>query len=434
MAERVSQKDFKDRSRPATITKVDPQNKKVSVKFLQQDGDLVNIDLAYSNVGATYGRLYMPQIGDRVYIDYTHGELPVMIGMKPTNVDYLPYLDPGELCDANSDGSYIHLRNKRRRDASGALVDYDSKAPGTQLEPGGIVLGVRSKQDLQSKAPRWYEHSYLSMFDNGDIALQARYNAKEKGLLFMDGASGYSIWTSGDGRPQSYIEQDPLSHTMTLITDGEMHFHTQGDYKRTIYGNDITDSAAGVQLNLGKDKTSPDPLRGIPADFKQITADTDLNAGDYHIRQSGKFLHIANDRFEIQVGVDPFLASSLAGQGDIYLDNTATTNGKLQVSIKGDVNLAVGGNVNMTVKGDANITTKGNTKITAKECDITSSAKTVVNASEIDLNAKKISLNGGTAKLVTSDDFDAHIHAGVQPGPAVSGSPTKPTIDKKAYL
>jgi len=428
MANQVKQSnDFKDKSRPATITAVDPQNKKVSVKYTTQNGDVPSLDLAFQNVGATWGRLYCPQVGDRVYIDQTQGEVPVIVGMKPTNPEYLPYLDPGELAETNSDGSYIHLRNKRRRDMNtNALLPYDTQEssahPKIETEPGGIVLGVRSKQNLQTKAPRWYEHSYLSMFDNGDIAIQSRYQSKEKGLLYFDGASGYSIWTSGDGRPQSYIEQDPVNQCMTYITDGEMHFHTQTNHKRTVYTNDIKLMGGGVQLDIGRNPTSSDPTSGIPPDFKKIVADSDLSAGDYHVRQVGKFLHIVGDRWEVQVGVNSFTATSLANQGDIYLDNTATSNGKLTVKIKGDADLTIGGNVNLTVSGNvtaqvtgnASLQSNGNVSVQASD-NVTVTAQTVKIDGTIYLDK-----DGSTDPVVTQSNLNQaiqnHVHQNTKPG------------------
>jgi hypothetical protein len=270
-----------------------------------------------------------------------------------------------------------------------------------ELEPGGVVIGVRNPQNRDTKFPRWYEHSYLAMFDNGDISIQARYRSKEKGLLFMDGASGYAIWTAGNGRPQEYIELDPVTKSINIITDGSLNSHAQKDWKLTVYNNQLQNIAGALQINVGVDSSDSTQVN---ADFTKMNPDSDLASGDIRLtniktKNSGKFyLHIKGD-----------------------VDITTDT---------GNVNLNVTqGGVVVTAKNDVNVTTQGNTVVN-------SNGDTSVNASgKVNISGSGgIYLNNGTEKVVTEHDLQNHTHIGVQSGSGVSGVSTYAVPDRKVYM
>lgn len=383
--------DFKSRRKTATITGVNPQAKTVTIKYTSQQGDFQNLDLSFQNVGLSWGRLHMPQIGDRVIIDTTQGDYPIMVGMAPQNNQLLPYLDPGEIADINSDGSFIHLRNARRRvQSTGELIGYnETKGPNgetdIEMEPGGITIGVRSKQDTNSKAPRWYQHSYIAMYDNGDINIQSRQSGQTKGLLRMDGDNGFVFLSAGDGTVQEYVELDPVNKLITLFSDGDSHQHTQQDWKINVYGNQLHNLGNILEINVGVATSS------IPANFNDVKPDSDLSQGDIRINNS-----------------------TTAGTGNFYLHIKGNVNIELD---QGNYNLNVDqGTVNITSEGDVNVSTQGN-------ANVTSQGKAVILAqSEVDITGSKITLNGGTETVATITDIQTHTHSGVQNGEGFTGT------------
>ena len=196
--------DFKDKQKIGVITAVNPDKKTVDIQYVSQGGTYKALNLPYAIVGLTWGFLFMPLKGDKVIIDNTEGDRPVIVSMHPNNIDYLPYLDPGEIAMLCENGSYVFGRNKRKRiKSTNTLIDYDAdKGPkgetDIELEPGGLILRARSKVNRDGVTPKWDNHSYLSLFDNGDISLQSMYQGITKALLFMDGHSGFTFWSSGD--------------------------------------------------------------------------------------------------------------------------------------------------------------------------------------------------------------------------------------------
>lgn len=383
--------NFNDRVKIAIVTAVNPQEKTVDIKYTTQDGGAKALNVPYQSVGSTYGRLHMPQVNDRVLIDYQQGDQPIIVGMRAANKDFLPYLDPGELVDMCSDGSYIQWRNRRRRAKStGELLDYNATSgpngpKDMESEPGGLVVGVRSPQDGDTKYPRWFEHSYLSMFDNGDIAIQSRYRSKPKGLLFMDGAAGYSIWVAGDGKPQEYIEQDPLRRVQTFVSDGDVHQHVQKDFKMTIYNNRLNKVVGALQINVGVDSTDPSQ---VSADFTKMNVDGDLQPGDIRIDNT-KTKDPNPGRLYIHV----------KGDADITMD-------------KGDFNVtATKGGVTVTSQQDVIVNTQGNAKVVASgDVDVTASGNANLQAKGIYLNN-----NGSTDPVATQKDIQNHTHVGMNP-------------------
>lgn len=373
--------DFNDRVKIAVITAVDPQNKTVDIKYTTQDGSRKGLNLPYEICGGTYGRIHMPMVNDRVLVDFQQGDEPIIVGFRPNSTVLLPYLDPGELAEVGSDGSFVHIRNQRRRAIStGELLDFNAtEGPGgpsdMELEPGGIVLGVRNPQNRDSRLPKWYEHSYLAMWDNGDINIQARYRGKEKGLIFMDGASGYVIITAGDGKPEEYIEFDPVTKAISIISNGDIHQHSQKDWKFTVYNNVLGKVAGALQFNIGID---PSDASQVNADYSKMNVDADLKPGD------------------------------------VRLDNTKTADpnpGNFYMHIKGDVDLTLDkGNVNITVAtGNVNVSAdQGNVDVEA------TNGKVVVNS-----KADQVYINGGassTDRIATIKDVQNHTHGGVQSG------------------
>ena len=373
--------DFKDRARSGYVEKVYPNEKKIDVTFNTQDGELRQLGLSYAGIGLSYGVLFMPMRGDRVIVDYLQGNRGYVVNFAPLNTDFLPYLDPGEAAIVCSDASYIHFRNKRKRDAStGKLLDYEAiqdSSGGTniELEPGGITFQVRSKQDQNSKAPRFYEHSFMAMYDNGDINIQSAFQSKNKALIFFDGASGALWFHAGDGRPQEYIELNPLTKEIVILSDGDVHQHTQNNWKITAYADQIENVGNIFQLNVGG------PVQNIPRDFDQINADSDLQQGDIRIQNfqtqgTGRlFLHIKGDvdltvdEGDININVSQGNVNLNVDQGsvtaDINQNLTATVGGNTEVTTTGNTTLDTTGTTSVTSEGDLHIDTTGATNIIA---------------------------------------------------------------------
>ena len=278
--------DFKGRTKVAIISNVDPQNRTVDISYTSQAGNYVGLTLPYSAVGATWGMIYMPVKGDRVLIDNIDGSVPVIKSMHPQNTDYLPYLDPGEVATMSENGSYMHWRNRRKRiKSTGELIDYDAtKGPNgetdIEYEPGGLVLRARSKKLQDNAAPRWYSHSYFSMFDNGDVSIQSMKDGRAKGLLYFEGTSGYTWWHAGDGKVQEYIELNPVKKEIVMFSDGDIHQHVQKDIKKTAYVDDITNIGGALQVKIGVDPTT------INVDFDKVLLDSDLLPGDVRFDNS----------------------------------------------------------------------------------------------------------------------------------------------------
>jgi hypothetical protein len=330
--------DFKKRTKIATITGVNPQNKTVNIKYLNQAGSQNDLAIPYSMVSSTWGILSMPQVGDTVTIDNSDGELPVLKSMVPKNSDYLPYLDPGELAMSCENGSYIHYKNRRKKAISdGSLLDYDATAGPNgandiEYEPGGVVIRARSKQQQSNETPRWDNHSYISVFDNGNIAIQAMQSDKAKGLLHFDGATGHAWWHAGDGKVEQYIELDPIKDEIVILSNGDIHQHSVQDWKVTAYKDNVVNVGGILQWKAGV------VIDTLSADFDQITPDSDLNPGDIRIDNSqstnaGKFyLHTKGDN------------DILIDQGNL---NITTTVGGVTITSAEDVSINTQNNLTM---------------------------------------------------------------------------------------
>jgi len=351
--------DFQDKSKVAIITDVDPQAKTVNIKYTSQAGNYDNLKLTYSIVGTTWGHMYMPLKGDRVIIDNTQGERPVIKSMLPSNVDYLPYLDPGEMTQINSNGSYWHLKNKRKKiKSTGALIDYDADKGSNgetdiELEPGGFIARVRSKVEQDNPMPRWYNHSYLAMYDNGDVSIQSMVNDKTKGLLHLDGSSGLVWLHAGDGKAQEYIELNPLKQEIVLFSDKDLHTHVQNDVKTTIYQDQIQNIGGALQIKLGVDTSTIDP------NFDNILLDSDLANGDIRIDSSattgsGKlYIHTLSD---MNVQSDNGTFSMFLVQGDVDI---TTDQGNVTVDAQGNVTITSNGNIDIQSNGNITVNAAG---------------------------------------------------------------------------
>lgn len=355
--------DFKDKTKIAIITKVDPQARTVSIKYTNQAGTQNDLKVPYTIVGATWGLLYMPQKGDRVLIDNVQGEMPVLKSMFPQNSDFLPYLDPGEIVTMAENGSFAHIKNKRKRIIStGEVIDYDAKKgpngeTDVELEPGGVLLRARSKQIQDNVAPRWFNHSYLGLYDNGDINLQSMFNGIPKGLLHFDGMSGHAWWSSGDSKVQEYIELDPTKKAITIFSDGEIHEHVQTDLKSQIYRNQLTSVGNAFQLRVGQDVST------LPATFSKFNLESDLQAGDIRIANdgsSGKFyLHISSD---CDILVDSGNVNITASKGNVFVDamQDVVVHSHRDVAIRADGNLHLSGQ-NIDIRASNALTLSGPT-------------------------------------------------------------------------
>src|ERR1700733_1968123 len=274
--------DFNDRLKEAVITNVYPQSKTVDIKYTSQAGTYSGLTLPYNTVGLTWGYLYMPLKGDKVFIDNTQGDRPVIVRMSMQNTEFLPYLYPGELASMSENGSFIHLKNERKRiQSTGTLIAYDAtQGPNgetdIEYEPGGIVLRARSKQNRDGNFPRWFEHSYLALFDDGDVTLQSMYQNNPKAVFYMSGMSGYTFWGSGDNKVQEFIEMDPVQKQITLFSDGDELHQALGNRKITTYSNYIINNGNIIQIKNGVDLSTL-------GSFSAIVPDPDLLPGDIRI-------------------------------------------------------------------------------------------------------------------------------------------------------
>jgi len=378
--------DYHDKRKIGVITAVDPQKKTVDIQYVSQGGSFKALDLPYAIVGLTWGFTFMPLKGDKVILDNSDGDRPVIVSMHPNNVNYLPYLDPGEISMVCENGSYIFGRNKRKRAiSSGALLDYDvTTGPNgvndIEYEPGGIIIRARSKKNRDGFQPKWDNHSYISLFDNGDVDIQSMNAGITKALLYMEGTSGFTFWSSGSGKVSEYIEMNPITKEMVFFTDGDKHTHVQSNAKETIYQNSILQLGGGFQINLGVNVST------IPADFDQITA-TNIN-----------------------------------GPGDFYIDNSTSATGKTTLYLKGDFDITtLSGNINIITTNSASasstitINSSSDIKLIATaNVDVTATGNVIVQGAQIQLN-------GSSEIVATINDINnaimAHTHPGVQNGP-----------------
>lgn len=414
MAQQVKKpNDFKDNIKDATITKVYPQTKTLDCRFNSQDGELRGLNIPYSCVGGSAGSLRMPQAGERITLLYLSGDRPIAISSFPNNVEYLPFLYPGEISHSATDGSYLLLRNARKRDSqTGILLDYDtleSNNSNMEFEPGGLILQARSKKNQNggSPAPRWYEHSYLSLYDNGDVAIQSQFQSKSKALIFMDGSSG-ALWLhGGNGTVQEYIELNPLTKEIVILTDGDVHQHTQNDWKITVYNNQVQNISNALQINLG---VAPSQ---IPRNFDDINVDSDLGMGDARITNSGTqgtgnfYLHIKGN---LEITVDQGNVDLMASQGDISVvaaqgNISAVANqGTMTASSHGDLTiLSSEGNVDISSPhGDMTISSEGPLTLNATGTNTVINAQTLSASISQNLNA----VVGGSTSIQSTGDVD----------------------------
>lgn len=387
MATDKSLNDFKHKTAVGVITDVDPQGKTVDIRYIDRDGNRVGLDLPYQTVGLTWGICFMPVKGDRVLIDNSNGERPVIKALYPQNTAYLPYLDPGEMSMMAENGSYLHLKNRRKKiQSTGELIDYDADTgpqgqTDIEMEPGGVTIRARNKQQQGSQAPQWFNHGYLSLFDNGDVALHSVVSGTSKGLLHMDGASGHVWLHAGDGKVQEYIELNPTTKEIVIFSDGDVNQQIQQDWKITVYNNQLHNVGNVFQMNVGI------PPASISPNFDNINPDAGLESGD------------------------------------IRIDNTQSSSGRVILTTLGNCDLSVQqGNVNITVQqGNISvIAQQGNIDIAAEQSDVTiQSTNGAVNIHTLD---DQLLLNHGTTqgdRLATIHDIDTHIHE--QGGQPTSG-------------
>jgi len=306
----------------------------------------------------------MPIIGDRVIIDNSMGEVPIIRTMLPLNSDYIPYLDPGELGHQSESGSFVHVKNRRKSIVStGQLIDYDATMgpngeTDLQYEAGGVIMRARSKQQQDQVYSKFDDHAHVAVFDNGDVVIQSMNKNVPKGLLHMDGMSGHTWLHAGDSKVQEYLELNPVKQEIVLFSDGDIHLFSQNDQKISTYTDQIVNVCGAWQFKTGV------PTANIPSDFDQIVLDGDLNAGDIRIDNTGTqgaklYLHISGD---FDITVDQGNVNLLAVQGDV---NVVVNQGKLYALAQYDVD--IGSN-----SGDINLTS---------------------NTGSIILNAQTISLN-----------------------------------------
>jgi len=430
----TKQNSFNDKSKIAVITAVYPDTKTVDIQYTSQAGDYKNLNLPYTIVGSTWGVLFMPLKGDKCLVDTSDGDRPVIKTMYSSSVSLLPYLDPGEVAFMAENGSYIHAKNQRKRAVSSdTLLDYDANegpngATDLQYEPSGLILRVRTKQNRDQNAPRWNLHSSFSLYDNGDINLQSMVNSTPKGLLHMDGKTGYVFLMAGDSKIQEYIEMNPIKKEVLYFTDGEEHHHIQTNKKENIYSNIIQNIGGGIQIQLGVD------LSTIPPSFDSIMADK-VGPGDIYIDNSttkgiGKAtIHLKGD-FDV-----------VTDTGNI---NITASQGTVNVTAQGNITAATQGNLTANVSGNTSINTTGNTTINSDGVvDVQGSAVNISSTGgDVNYNSSgSLNINGnspvyiksdgniflgndGTDSIVRKSTFDEHIH--VAGPPDLTGPPQTP--------
>jgi hypothetical protein len=381
MSQGSNAKDFKHIDKVATIVGVNAQNKTVDIVYLNQGGGQTGLNIPYTTVSSTWGILHMPMIGDRVIINNADGEMPVIKSMFPKNTQYLPYLDPGEMSMLCENGSFLQLKNRRKKvQSTGQLIAYDATAgpngeTDLEYEPGGLVLRARSKQQQDNETPRWYNHSYISMFDNGNVAIQAMNNSVPKALIHMEGTTGHSWWHAGDGKVQEYIELDPVKKEIVILSDGDVHQHSIADWKVTAYQDNVINVGGIIQIKSGVIVSS------IPADFDQIKPDTDLNPGDIRIDNTGTvgaklYLHVSGD---CDITVD---------QGDVNLN---VTQGALNINLgQGGVNLVAHDAVNITTTADVTLqTSEGDVTVSTQSGDVSVNS----DAGDVDIHGSNVNIS-----------------------------------------
>lgn len=372
--------NYYNRAKIARITKVYPQTRTVDVVYLSQSGELLGLLLPYTSVGLTGGSVSMPKVDDKVIVDYVDGDRPIITGMYPGSENLLPYTYPGEQGLMGTNGSFVHIKEPRKRiKSTGELLNYNQNQgkngeTDIEYEPGGITLQIQSLKDKNGNAPRYDKHGYISLFDNGTIAIHSVYQGTSKGMLHMEGQSGHVWLSSGNGSPQEYIELDPLLKNILFFSDGEIHKFVQTDDKSCIYGNTIVQSGGGLDIKLGI------PLNSIQADFAQ---------------------------FQTNVA-----------QGDISIDNSLSSSGKTNLNLKGDFSLnVVEGNITFTSQN-------GNISVEALNGSINLSAKSGIYATGAS--------GQGNDPVVTKSTFDAHRHYG-SPIPNQTAEPIEPAPNTEFY-
>jgi len=411
------------------VKAVNPQARTVDINFTSQNGELRNMPLSYPNVGSTWGRLFMPQIGDQVKISYGQADKPFISGYVPANIQYLPYVEIGEIVDVNENGSYMHLKVARRRiQSSGALVDPTAtQGPNGETdieqEAGGIVLQVRSKKNPTDVTPRYFNHSYLSMYDNGDVTIQSMNTDLPKALLHMEGESGYVMLAAGNSKVQEYIEMNPLVKTLLFMTDGELQEHVQTNSKKAVYADVIENIGGTVDIRTGV------PVASIPASFTPVPSpippppwgvDLDLLPGDYRIDTSQAF---------------PLLFG-----GNIYFHAAAERS--FNVLVGDTINLPDPGSINITTDigdilvtataGNITITAGINTTVIAPSVTVTAADSCFITSPDIELGSES-ALHLAYAKdlAALTNLFNSHTHGGTVPPPnPLTPIPTGTTLTR----
>lgn len=363
----------------ARVDQVYPQTKKMDLSYISMPGQLKDVMIPFSSAGLTNGSATMPNKGDKVILGFVEGARPVAIAFYPPEENLYPYTHPGEVGQTSTSGSFIHIKIPRKRSkTTGELLSDEATTDsqgGTNFEwePGGINLQVKSPKDPLGNAPRNYTHSYISLFDNGNVAIQSAYQGVNKGLLHFD-QSGHVWLQSGNGQPQEYIELDPLSKTLLLFSDGEQHKFAQTHNKEIIYGNSIFQSGGAIDIKLGL------PLDQITGNFNNVS--TTLNPGD------------------------------------ISIDNTASSSGITRLSLKGNFTLNVSeGNISFNAA-------EGNVSVAAPNGSITMSAKSGIFTSG--------GAGQGNDAVITKSFFDGHRHFGSNI-PNQTAEPIVPAPDTKFY-
>jgi hypothetical protein len=396
--------DFNDYIKVAVVTAVNPQNKTVDVAYLSQGGNAVNLNVPSSSAGLTYGSLHMPVIGDRVLIQQSQGGRPLITGFQPVNINYLSYVDPGEHATTAENGSFIQFKNKRKRAIStNELLDYNAttgpngSTNDVQYEPGSITIRARSKKSRDGDVPRFDSHSYLSLFDNGDVTLQACFQDVPKGLIWMDGASGYVFLKAGNGNLQEYIEMDPTKKQIYIHSDGETQLHSQTNHKHNIYNSLIYNIGQGFQMTLGQS------LSSIPANMDDVTANN-VSQGDVFISNTG---------------------TAGSGNGTLHLKgncNITLDQGNFNIiTTQGTVNISSKGNITVNSQGSATVNSTGPMNLTSDEMVNIGGNGGVTISGDGDI---KIGSSSSSDSFVRKSEYDAHFHIWNYNGPNDTSPPT----------
>lgn len=416
----------------AIITDIDTKNKTIDIQYISQPGTYKNLNFPYTTVGSTWGYVFTPVKGDKVLIDYDTNGIPLVKGMYPNNNDLLPYLDPGEVAMVSSNGSFLHVRNKRKRNSSNdEIVGYDDTTDSVgndlDLEPGGVILRARSRQDQDTQTPSWYGHSYLALFDNGDVALQSMYQDNSVSLLHMDGTSGHVWLHAGNGAPQEYIELNPITKEIAMFSDGDTHLLSQQYYKKVTYSDDISIAGGVFEVSSGINPTNIGIASNGDAYFEQIQVNNssmgitysglgsntnpglNSNPGDMIFNAtSGQNANGGNINFNAAQGFNLYTYGA-AGHGDIDLTssqgfnlhtNGASGHGQILIQSENDsIILKVNNNTIKIINNNIYLDTAGSIYLSG-------------------------ATNSENNRIATIRDIITHVHPGVMIGSGATGTST----------